>query len=121
MSGKGKKEKRDEQKTDPISGPYNFFTTATNNYVFAIRNGLTDVALELIKAGAKLNIQNPTGESPLHAAAGKGNTQVVQALIDAGADSTLWNKNRQSAYSVALKANHKDVVDILLEKPCLVQ
>ena len=54
--------------------------------------GKTEIAKELIDAGADLSIENNDGSTPLHTAAFFGRVEIVQLLIDAKADKTLRNK-----------------------------
>ncbi len=53
--------------------------------------GKTQIAKELIDAGADFSIKNNDGSTPLHTAAFFGRIEIVQMLIDAKADKTLRN------------------------------
>jgi ankyrin repeat protein len=52
----------------------------------AIESGsLADVD-DALNAGARLDVRNESGETPLHVAASKGNVEMVQVLLDRGTD-----------------------------------
>ena len=53
--------------------------------------GRTDIALVLIEKGADLNIQNKSGDTPLHWASWKGHRDIAFALIENGADLHIQN------------------------------
>ena len=59
--------------------------------------GKTDVALELIKAGADLDIQNNEGSTALHSAAFFCRMEIVKSLLEHGANKSLINKSGASA------------------------
>jgi len=53
--------------------------------------GKTEVARALIKAGAKVNIQNNEGSTALHSAAFLCRTEIVKMLLEKGADKDIKN------------------------------
>lgn len=61
--------------------------------------GQTDIALQLIEAGADINQQNNEGSTALHAAAFFGRVKVVEALLQHGADTRLTNNAGATAES----------------------
>ncbi len=74
-----------------------------------------------------LSVQNPPqlrdddGLTPLHQAAGLGDTNEVRRLLDAGAD--LWTLDSKMGVSVLHKAvysGHADTVELLLQRGALV-
>ncbi|KAJ4226298.1 hypothetical protein NW759_004884 [Fusarium solani] len=52
----------------------------------AIRKGFNEMARQLLAAGAKVNIENGSGELPLHVACDYGDQQLVEELLEKGSD-----------------------------------
>ena len=88
--------------------------------MFASLNGLTDIAKELIAAGAKLNLQSEDdyydreGWSALMFAAVNGHTDIAKALIAANADMNLQNDNGETALMWASRKGHTDIAKALI-------
>lgn len=59
--------------------------------------GQTEIALELIMAGADVNFRNNDGSTALHTAAFFCRTEIVKALLDNGADKTIRNNAGSTA------------------------
>jgi len=68
----------------------------------------------LLQAGVKVNLQNPHGETPLHAACLRGNLSVVEFLLNRNADPNLCNKFGETCGHMAAKTGHTDIMKILL-------
>ena len=64
--------------------------------------GHTDVARELIEAGAELDIQNNDGSTALLTAAFFCRTEIVEALLNAGADRSIRNNAGATALDVVV-------------------
>ncbi len=64
--------------------------------------GKTEIALELIKAGADLNLTNNEGSTPLHTAAFFCRTEIVEALLENGADKNVQNNAGSTAIESVL-------------------
>jgi ankyrin repeat protein len=58
----------------------------------AASGGHTDAVVELVKAGAKLDLHNNFGDSALMTAAKNGHTDAVVELVKAGAKLDIQNK-----------------------------
>ncbi len=83
--------------------------------VLAARCDNAEVAQILIKAGAKVNYQNPTGSTPLMSAAARGSTKALKILLNSGADVNISDRYGQSALFSALFNGQTDAAKILLE------
>lgn len=79
-----------------------------------------DIVRELLKAQARVNVQDKYGRSVLHMAAERGSIEVVELLLKAGADLTLVDENGDTALHAAVATTQlKDrvrVVNLLIEK-----
>lgn len=73
----------DIDEKEPFNGSSPLITAATF--------GKTEIAQELINAGADLSVTNNDGSTALHAAAFFCRVEIVQQLIDAKADKSLLN------------------------------
>lgn len=92
---------------------------------FAACNSQLDCVKELIAEGAKVNLQDKAGETPLHVAfyAVRFRTKkltpqwnrinCVKALIRRGADPNIRNINGQTVLSVAIACDQRDCVEYL--------
>src|SRR5699024_3031300 len=71
----------------------------------------------LVAGGADVNLANPkTGETPLMAAAMKGDEKIVHYLLDHGANRNKKNRKGQTAADYARKAHHEKIVELLEPK-----
>lgn len=69
----------------------------------------------LVQAGADLDAINCQGLTPLHLAAGLGNSEIVQALIEAGSSpNKCLPSDGESPLFTASSKGHTDVVRVLL-------
>ena len=80
----------------------------------AAHYGHTPVVIELIKAGADVNVPRSDGFTPLHVAASKGHEACVVLLIQAGADvNPEAQKPSWTPLSVAIRSKHEKVIQLL--------
>jgi len=67
----------------------------------AALEGDLDLMRSLIESGEPVNVQDQSGDTPLHLAVMRGDEKKVDLLLRAGADPTLCNHNGESALSLA--------------------
>jgi len=68
----------------------------------------------LLRYGADVDAKPLWGETPLYAAAGKGEIEVLKMLVAAGADVDDSLAGCKSALSGALRRGDREVVEVLL-------
>ena len=82
--------------------------------MIAAHDGHTPVVIELIKAGADVNVPRSDGVTPLHMAARKGHEACVALLIQAGADvNANSTKDCWTPLFAAIRSKHEKVVKLL--------
>jgi len=79
--------------------------------IIAITFDKTDMAQELIEAGADLTITNNDGATPLHIAAFFCRTEIVKVLLENGADKSALNGSGKTAIET-VAAPFEDVQEI---------
>ncbi len=83
----------------------------------AASHGDAALVQDLLKAGAKVNLQTrPYQETALHLAVKEGKTDAVRVLLAAHADVNARTMNGRTALMDAAQAGQVDVVRMLLEK-----
>jgi ankyrin repeat protein len=70
----------------------------------------------LLKAGARANVTNLFGATPLAEAAKLGDPDLVRLLLDAGADPNSPNQDGQTALMLASSVGASSVVRLLIER-----
>lgn len=79
------------------------------------KNYLT-IARLLLKQGAKLDIRDRFGKTPLHYASEYGNVSGVQFLLANGADVRIQNSSGATPLMMAAQYGHTDIIKRLIEK-----
>ncbi|XP_068111834.1 fibronectin type 3 and ankyrin repeat domains protein 1 [Hyperolius riggenbachi] len=79
-------------------------------------SGSTEVARCLIAAGAKVNVKDKDGKTPLMVAALNNHEQLVRFLIESGADCSITNEYGISITDMAKAFERKNVANLLEEK-----
>lgn len=75
-----------------------------------------EIARALLKAGAKVNAKDETGETALHWKCGDaGDDEIVTALIEAGADVNVVPNDGRTALQRARTAKRQETVKLLLK------
>lgn len=83
----------------------------------AVSNGNAAMIRLLLESGADPNARDPQGDSALMTAARIGNLESIEALLKAGAVADATDPNfQQTALMVGVRANHLDVVRLLVER-----
>ena len=73
--------------------------------------GSTEIARLLLDAGADVNVRQPGGFTPLHAAAQVGNDELVELLLERGADPDARLDEGPTPPDLAREAGHSDVAE----------
>lgn len=83
---------------------------------YAAMNGNLQILAILIKAKAKLNIEDKLGDTPLHLAAEQGQTEAAELLLDVGAEVDPQNKDGMTPLMIAASRGNLELVRALLAK-----
>jgi hypothetical protein len=73
---------------------------------YAVFNGHTKLASELIASGAEVNARSPNGSTPLMLAAREGREDLIKALLESGADPRSKNDWGDNALALAMRYDH---------------
>lgn len=90
----------------------------------AARNGDAAAVKNLTSSGARLEIKDKKGRTPLMLAAASGHADTVKLLLEKGADPNARDKDGLTAYSLALfslSGSERDAVLAALPKPARVR
>ena len=68
---------------------------------------------ELLRRGAKVNMQNKNGQTALILASRSGNSGKVGLLLKKGGDSTIVDFDKKTALNYAKDFQHTDVIRLL--------
>ena len=77
--------------------------------------GFTDMALDLLTAGANVDLQDCNGASPLHLAVSEEQSHIVQLLLSKRANIEVENKNGLRPLHLAAEKNNALLFFMLLE------
>ncbi|WP_054849042.1 ankyrin repeat domain-containing protein [Vulcanisaeta sp. JCM 14467] len=82
----------------------------------AVKNGDLSKVIDLIKAGANVNVKDPTyGMTPLHYAVLGNRLDIVKYLIENGADINARDNTGKTPLHFAAKNGYLDIVKYLIE------
>ena len=84
--------------------------------LWATHNVDHELVRALLKAGAKANVTNHFGASPLGEAAKLGDAELTRALLDAGADPNSPNQDGQTVLMLAASVGAPKVAELLINK-----
>jgi hypothetical protein len=82
----------------------------------AVRMGHSDVARQLIKAGADVDTKSKAGDTPLMAAARGGDPVIVHMLLEGGADIEARDRKGKTAQAIAKKGGHEVVYEFIADE-----
>ena len=77
----------------------------------------TAMAKWLLASGAKINVRDRAGQTPLHRAAEVGRADLVILFLHSGADVTMKDKNNRTPVEVATEQRLEKIVDLLKQPP----
>jgi serine/threonine-protein phosphatase 6 regulatory ankyrin repeat subunit B len=82
-----------------------------------IKDQYTELAKFFLACGAKVNVKNSRGNSPLHIAAAWGKAEIVDALLTAGAEVNIWDFHHRTPLLHAVTGEDADAkVSMLLAR-----
>jgi ankyrin repeat protein len=87
----------------------------TTPLMHAARLGEYDIAAELIRYGAELNVTNNDGNNALWLACFSNNLPLINLLIESGVNPDNQNENGTTCLMYASSAGKTDVVTLLLK------
>jgi uncharacterized protein len=83
---------------------------------YAAMNGNLEIIAILIKASAKLNVEDSLGDTPLHLAADRNQTEAAKLLLDVGAEVDAQNREGMTPLMMAASRGNLELVKALLAK-----
>jgi ankyrin repeat protein len=81
----------------------------------AIKNAHPEIAIALIKAGAKIDIHDDDYDYAIHLAIAAGMSDVVRAMIAAGADLTLKDSYTNTPLHSAVADDDEEILQMLVD------
>ena len=84
--------------------------------LWATHNVDHELVRALLKAGAKANVTNHFGASPIGEAAKLGDAELARALLEAGADPNSPNQDGQTVLMLASSVGAPKVAELLINK-----
>jgi ankyrin repeat protein len=72
--------------------------------IYAVCQGQQELAEYLVWAGARVDLADAQGDTPLHHAAQLGLQHIVESLLERNADPLLRNKSNETPYDVSRSA-----------------
>ena len=87
-----------------IESATKFYWTALH---LASYHGYGDIIQVLLENGAKLNVQNQFGQTPVMMAVGENHPKAAELLVKAGADLSLESKKKSTALSLCKSVEMK--------------
>ncbi|XP_036367126.1 protein shank isoform X2 [Octopus sinensis] len=79
----------------------------------ACRSGKVQILEHLIYYGADMDVQNASGNTPLHVCAVTNQESCIRVLLFRGANKVIVNLNNQTPYEAAIIAGNLDLAEII--------
>ncbi len=101
-----------------------FFIDLSGYHILSLfaGEGYVDMVKILLDKGVAVDVLNEDGETPLFQAASRGHIETVRLLLERGADvNHTSDESDESAYGMALKNDHKEIVELLLANGAIVR
>jgi ankyrin repeat protein len=92
----------------------------TANLCLALHMRSVEKAKAFIEGGAKINVSDGHGYTPLHYAVQNNQKEIVHLLISKNADVNAKNSEGQTALDIAVDRNRKEIAELLLAKGALL-
>ena len=83
---------------------------------WAVQQNDVELVTRLIRAGAKVNVKNDFGSTPMAEAAVVANAALLGALLEAGADVESPNADGQTALMVVARTSQVDAARLLIQR-----
>lgn len=81
---------------------------------FAAANGDRAVCMELVEAGALVNLLDADGRTPLISAAMHGNLSTCRCLLECGADGDVMDRFGMAALNYAEARQHHELAAVII-------
>lgn len=96
---------------DKGNSPLELVVTQGSLYIDVLKRPYrpVDLVRPLLKAGARVNVVDKDGATPLMWAACYGMADIVDLLLESGANPHIRDKNKQSAYDYAVIGGQKEI------------
>ncbi len=78
-------------------------------------NGNTEIVVEVLKAGANINVRGGNTDTALMCASINGHKETLIKIIESGANVNLQGQRLDSALMYAAKKGYKEIVETLIE------
>lgn len=91
------------------------------NHYYAEADEVKTITEVLLAAGADTNVKDGRGNTPLHLAAGKGNTQMVKQLLEKGLKVDEPGPGELTPLHLAAQGGHLDIVELLVQSGADIQ
>lgn len=88
---------------------------ADQQLIEAARAGRVKALKEALGEGARANVEDLSGNRPLHAAVANGHREIVRLLLKAGADPNAGNRLGHAALDIAVLHRQAQMLDLLLK------
>lgn len=82
---------------------------------WAVYNDNLALVERLVRAGARVDVKNEFGSSPIAEAANVGNAKVLEVLLEAGADADTLGADGETPLMIVARSGNVDAARVLIE------